>query len=355
MVRAGDAEVAAPIVISAVPWHAFARLWDEGVPAAVADVGRDRGRDDGVTDRHRESVARSIRARVRRPGSCICRLRRRPDALDVQQERLIKGVRHLSIVASGADDARANGQRGDHGGCACPDLSARFRRWPAGPCSGPWWCASLARRSRSRRAGRGVRAPSRARGFFLAGDWTDTGLPGTIEGAVPERPRGGRTPRRGRAIITARVLRHRPLRRARAEGPEPAVVRVDARAIDSRVSGGPRRAATCGRGRAHRHSPGAGWRCAVGRGPRAAVAAAGHRQFRARDARGAGPRGDRRRGRGGRARADGGSFRITARRADKRFPIPSPEIERVVGARCRRRPAGRSICRTPSSSSASRC
>jgi thiamine biosynthesis protein ThiI len=30
------------------------------------------------------------------------------------------------------------------------------------------------------------------------------------------------------------------------------------------------------------------------------------------------------------------SFRITARRADKRFPVPSPEIERVVGARVQR-------------------
>jgi thiamine biosynthesis protein ThiI len=29
------------------------------------------------------------------------------------------------------------------------------------------------------------------------------------------------------------------------------------------------------------------------------------------------------------------SFRISARRADKRFPVPSPEIERVVGARVR--------------------
>ena len=28
----------------------------------------------------------------------------------------------------------------------------------------------------------GSRTP--VRGFFLAGDWTDTGLPGTIEGAV---------------------------------------------------------------------------------------------------------------------------------------------------------------------------
>ena len=57
------------------------------------------------------------------------------------------------------------------------------------------------------------------------------------------------------------------------------------------------------------------------------------------------------------ARPDGArSFRITARRADKRFPIPSPDIERAVGARVQAgdRLARRSL-ESRSSSSASRC
>ena len=37
----------------------------------------------------------------------------------------------------------------------------------------------------------------------------------------------------------------------------------------------------------------------------------------------------------------GGSFRVAARRADKRFPLPSPDIERLIGGACRRRSAGR--------------
>ena len=63
-------------------------------------------------------------------------------------------------------------------------------------------------------------------GFYLAGDWTDTGLPGTIEGAVVSGHRAARWPSLGaehnHPSMTS--VRHRPLRRARAQGQEPAVV-----------------------------------------------------------------------------------------------------------------------------------
>ena len=34
------------------------------------------------------------------------------------------------------------------------------------------------------------------------------------------------------------------------------------------------------------------------------------------------------------------NFRVAARRADKRFPMPSPDVERLLGAACRRRSDG---------------
>jgi thiamine biosynthesis protein ThiI len=82
--------------------------------------------------------------------------------------------------------------------------------------------------------------------------------------------------------------------------------------------------------------------------PRAVVANPRHRQLCPGHARGARPRSDRGDcGPCGRLRAGATRLRIAARRADKRFGIPSPEIERVVGAACRRRRAGKWICPRP--------
>ncbi len=62
---------------------------------------------------------------------------------------------------------------------------APFPRFARALCVDRWSSASPARHFRSRRADRRVPGPvTRLKGFYLAGDWTDTGLPGTIEGAV---------------------------------------------------------------------------------------------------------------------------------------------------------------------------
>jgi zeta-carotene desaturase len=97
---------------------------------------------------------------------------------------LVKEVRHLSIVASGADElarmdnssiaAAAHAQitraipalraRTLHRSLVVREPRATFSLAPGGPARpGP---------------------VTRLKGFYLAGDWTDTGLPGTIEGAV---------------------------------------------------------------------------------------------------------------------------------------------------------------------------
>ena len=106
--------------------------------------------------------------------------RRRADALGRStRARIVRRARagHLSVVASGADDiARLDNAADDR----APWRSSRaaFRRCDRGSCSGRSSCASIGRRSRWRPAARRVRDRDAADGFFLAGDWTDTGLPG---------------------------------------------------------------------------------------------------------------------------------------------------------------------------------
>ena len=184
IVRAGEADVTAPIVISAVPWHAFSRLWDENVPAAVADVC-------AVASAMTASAIVTVNLWLDPSGPesagqvpTFVGFVDGPMHWLFNKSRLIKGVRHLSIVASGADElvrmdnaaitaaAHAQIQR------AIPALSrsavqrsvvvreprATFSLAPGGP----------------RRPG----CTTGLKGFYLAGDWTDTGLPGTIEGAV---------------------------------------------------------------------------------------------------------------------------------------------------------------------------
>ena len=184
MVRAGDTEITAPIVISAVPWHSFTRLWDEDIPAGVADVA-------AVASAMTASPIVTVNLWLDSSGAAsadnvpsFVGFADGPMHWLFNKRTLIRGVRHLSIVASGADElvrmdnaaitaaAHAQIQR------AIPALAGRaversvvvrepratFSLAPGGP----------------RRPG----SVTGLGGFYLAGDWTDTGLPGTIEGAV---------------------------------------------------------------------------------------------------------------------------------------------------------------------------
>jgi squalene-associated FAD-dependent desaturase len=184
MVRAGDAEIAAPIVISAVPWHSFSRLWDEDVPAGVGDVA-------AAASRMTASPIVTVNLWLDRSGAALAQkvpsfvgFADGPMHWLFDKSTLIRGVRHLSIVASGADDlvrmdnaaittaAHAQIQRAIPAlaGCAVErsvvvrEPRATFSLAPGGP----------------QRPG----SVTGLEGFYLAGDWTDTGLPGTIEGAV---------------------------------------------------------------------------------------------------------------------------------------------------------------------------
>ena len=143
---------------------------------------RQRGGDGQLADRDRQSLAR-------RPDhvGAVHRPRRRTDALGLQQARALRR-RHRAPL----DRRRAAPSSWP------PETTTRLPRRPwqqlqprvagrrgAAASRDRSWCASIARRSRSRRApaaagDRSRRCPA----SILAGDWTDTGLPGTIEGAV---------------------------------------------------------------------------------------------------------------------------------------------------------------------------
>jgi zeta-carotene desaturase len=179
-VDAGSERIEAAAVISAVPWHAVGSLWPQGVPAeleAVADAARrmtsspivtvnlwfdgpvTKGRFVGLVDGPMHWVF---------------------DKSAIFAER----VGHLSVVASGADEIARLGNaeitdtavaqirrglplaRSRHllRSVVVREHRATFSLAPGSPPR-PATCTAL-------------------KGFFLAGDWTDTGLPGTIEGAV---------------------------------------------------------------------------------------------------------------------------------------------------------------------------
>ena len=93
---------------------------------------------------------------------------------------------HLSIVASGADATRAIGQRRAHARSPLEQIARALPR----AATRRLVRSVVVREQRATfsLAPGGAAAARRTRtpipGFYLAGDWTDTGLPGTIEGAV---------------------------------------------------------------------------------------------------------------------------------------------------------------------------
>ena len=168
-----------PHVISAVPWFALADLF-ESVPAALADV----------VDRANRMAASPIvtvnlwfnrriidEPFIGLPGRAM---------QWVFDKRLVFGdeASHLSLVSSGADRmvARTNDEL---------IQLARQELYEAMPevRTATLLRATVVREPRatfSLAAGQPARPPTETavRGFHLAGDWIDTGLPGTIESAV---------------------------------------------------------------------------------------------------------------------------------------------------------------------------
>jgi predicted NAD/FAD-dependent oxidoreductase len=179
-VETGATRIHASVVVSAVPWHALGRIWQTGVPAVlqpIVDNATALGSSPIVTVNLWFDGAVMSEPFVGLIGGPM------HWAFD---KSAIFGERagHLSIVASGAvglaemDNAAITAAARRQLETALPKTAttrllrsvvvrehrATFSLAPGGPPR--------------------PSAATELKGFYLAGDWTDTGLPGTIEGAV---------------------------------------------------------------------------------------------------------------------------------------------------------------------------
>ncbi len=181
-VRTGDDRIRTTRVISAVPWHAFGRIWARAVPDALGGIAERAAAMDSspiVTvnlwfDGPEPAASDGLVGFVRGPVQW---------AFD-KGALWGDGASHLSAVASGADVILRQDNAGitdmvvRHLRRALPASAAR-RVTRSVVVREPRATFSLAPRMPAR-PGAATPLP----GFYLAGDWTDTGLPGTIESAV---------------------------------------------------------------------------------------------------------------------------------------------------------------------------
>jgi squalene-associated FAD-dependent desaturase len=181
-VRVGGDAIDAATVVSAVPWHAFDSIWD-AVPQALASTSMHAARmapSPIVTVNlwyDRPVLMPPIERFVGFVGSPL------HWAFD---KSAIFGAAagHISIVASGATDLVTQ----DNATLAALATREMARLLPA--AAGARCLRSVV--VREPRASFSIAPGSPGRpstvtpigGFYLAGDWTDTGLPATIEGAV---------------------------------------------------------------------------------------------------------------------------------------------------------------------------
>lgn len=178
-VRVGDVLHAARLVISTVPWHGLTELF-ESVPQALTSVVHD-------ASRLASSPIVTVNLWLDRPvlDEMFVGLPGRTFQWVFDRRRIIgPSDTHLSLVSSGADAICATGNH------ELIELALRELRG-ALPAAVP---AALRHASvvRERRATfslapGGPPRPGPAtsiEGFVLAGDWTDTGLPATIESAA---------------------------------------------------------------------------------------------------------------------------------------------------------------------------
>jgi zeta-carotene desaturase len=183
-VRAGDVTIETRCVISTVPWHALDRIWDADPPAALAETIANASATASspiVTvnlwfDRPTADALESPFVGFA-DGSMHW-------AFDMSQIAGVRGAGHVAVVTSGATELtdlsneKLTSMAFEQLRQSIPELRAYqvsrsvVVREHRATCS-------LAP-GQPARPGVGTRV----RGFFLAGDWTDTGLPATIEGAV---------------------------------------------------------------------------------------------------------------------------------------------------------------------------
>lgn len=179
-VRAGGESIPTRAVVAAVPWHAVDRLWDTGVPEAVADIAAN------ARAMHSAPIV-TVNVWLDGPldGAQFVGLVDRPMHWIFDKRAIFDAdAAHLSVVTSGADDI----VRLDNAALTAMAMD-EIRRAIPGARRRALVRSVVVREHRatfSLAPGEPPRPPNRTPldGFYLAGDWTDTGLPATIEGAV---------------------------------------------------------------------------------------------------------------------------------------------------------------------------
>jgi uncharacterized protein with NAD-binding domain and iron-sulfur cluster len=180
-VKVGDTTVRAETVISAVPWHAFGGLWEESIPAPLADVARNAA---GMRATPIVTVNMWFDRSVMDRRQAFIGVADGTTQWLFDREKITGTGGHLSAVSSGAVDLLRL-ENDELIGRAHADVrrvlpeAARATLTRALVVREPRAGFSLAPNSPQRP---GNLTP--LHGFLIAGDWTDTGLPATIEGAV---------------------------------------------------------------------------------------------------------------------------------------------------------------------------
>jgi predicted NAD/FAD-dependent oxidoreductase len=181
--RIGDEVIHSGVVISSVPWHAMDRLWADGPPASIAPIVK-----NAVATMSSPIVTvnlwfdRPLPEAARTP---FVGLVNGPMHWVFHKSAIFSGrAEHVAVVASGADDI----VRLDNDALAAMAVDQMNRALP--PAAERRLVRSVVVREHRATFSLAPGGPPRPQavtplpGFFLAGDWTDTGLPGTIEGAV---------------------------------------------------------------------------------------------------------------------------------------------------------------------------
>jgi squalene-associated FAD-dependent desaturase len=175
-----EGRIAADIVVAAVPWHAFADLWPGAVPRPVQQVA-------GAAAEMASSPIVTVnlwldRPRLARP---FVGLVGGPMHWVFDKGSIVREpATHLSVVASAAGPL-ASADNLEITRMAMAQLAATLPDFGE-----PRLLRSVVVRERRATFSVAPGSPGRPAaataipGLFLAGDWTDTGLPATIEGAV---------------------------------------------------------------------------------------------------------------------------------------------------------------------------
>jgi squalene-associated FAD-dependent desaturase len=179
-VRAGDTLIDARDVVSAVPWHVFARLWDAGVPPALAPVA-----DAAAALRPSPIVTVNLWLDGPVMEARFIGLVGGPMHWVFDKSAIFgETAGHLSVVASGAADLAAMGND------EITRIAMRQIRRALPESRARQLLRSVVVREQRATFSVAPGGPARpatttaVEGFYLAGDWTDTGLPATIEGAI---------------------------------------------------------------------------------------------------------------------------------------------------------------------------